>query len=133
MRRLPEGAALVLVGLELVDFGAGSQVLLVSAGGGGRTLISAEMSFRPFWSAFLTMGVMSPVGVATATEMSMSLTFSTPSTRLGLKQTLASGTSRRARAQARMTKSFTETRMSYSFLRVWRSLLTAPMEMSRDV
>ena len=64
------------------------------------------LTLNPMQSACLTMGVIKPPSVATATEMS---TVSFCSMWVPVQNELASGTSRKASAAATMTKSLTDT------------------------
>ena len=70
-----------------------------------RSFISTEISAKPFWSAFRMTGVIKPASTATATETSTEPYRIIPSSD---QLALASGVLRSARAEARMTKSFTE-------------------------
>ncbi len=70
-----------------------------------RSFISAEMAARPLRSAWRTMGVISPSGMATATEMSTSSYWRIASS---LQEALTPGWRRSATAQALMTRSLTE-------------------------
>mmetsp|Transcript_1232 Transcript_1232/g.3859 ORF Transcript_1232/g.3859 Transcript_1232/m.3859 type:complete len:206 (-) Transcript_1232:877-1494(-) len=78
-----------------------------------RSLTAEEMSLSPRRSTPVTIGVISPVGVATATETSME-SLKRFADCAASKLALASGTSRNASATARMTRSFTETLTSHS-------------------
>lgn len=71
------------------------------------SLTVVEIDWRPRDSAPLTMGVINPLGVATATEMSMFLSCLTLSPEANW--TLDSGTSRKANEAALIKKSLTET------------------------
>ena len=71
------------------------------------------MSSTDKLNAFLTMGVMSPPSVATATEISTPLTIRVSPTE-GSYTALSSGTSFRASADARIIKSFTDALMPCS-------------------
>mmetsp|Transcript_8098 Transcript_8098/g.50091 ORF Transcript_8098/g.50091 Transcript_8098/m.50091 type:complete len:300 (+) Transcript_8098:633-1532(+) len=72
-----------------------------------RSFTSRDISSTVFSSARFTMGVMSPPSVATATEMSTCL-LNLASRASASHEAFAPGTWRKARAQARRTKSFTE-------------------------
>mmetsp|Transcript_10498 Transcript_10498/g.42447 ORF Transcript_10498/g.42447 Transcript_10498/m.42447 type:complete len:227 (+) Transcript_10498:549-1229(+) len=88
-----------------------------------RSRISAEIVERPLAAVLVTMGVMRPVGVATATETSMvSFGVGTP----WIHDELARGTSRSASATALTTTSFTETLTPNCAWSALRNLATSP-------
>src|SRR6266851_2715198 len=70
-----------------------------------RSFISLAIVARPFWSAFLMIGVIRPSGSATATAQSTACHCRIASS---LHEALARGTLRMVSDAARMTKSLTE-------------------------
>mmetsp|Transcript_31972 Transcript_31972/g.94043 ORF Transcript_31972/g.94043 Transcript_31972/m.94043 type:complete len:211 (+) Transcript_31972:52-684(+) len=77
-----------------------------------KSFTEADISDRPSIEVCGTMGVIRPVGVATATEMS-TVSWMLTVLVLALYVALTSGTSRRASAALRMTKSLTLTLTSW--------------------
>eukprot|EP00978_Attheya_sp_CCMP212_P005270 scaffold11675_cov40-Attheya_sp.AAC.3 len=78
------------------------------------------------------MGVMSPVGVATATEISMVGWIDTWDV-FGSYVALTSGTSRRAKADERMIKSLTDTLIPKSSFRDFRRAMSSSSSISMAV
>ena len=94
-----------------------------------RSLTSAEMTLSPLPAASNTIGVINPAGVATATEMSI---WSFGTLVVPSQDEFARGTSRKARATALITTSFTETLTPNSFMRCFRNLATPAKSASID-
>mmetsp|Transcript_16847 Transcript_16847/g.23187 ORF Transcript_16847/g.23187 Transcript_16847/m.23187 type:complete len:288 (+) Transcript_16847:2681-3544(+) len=85
-----------------------------------RSFTACPMDATPRRSAAVTMGVMSPLGVATATEMSTLPSPLCTDPAAAFQRALARGTSRSASAALLMTRSLTDTATSSCFFSCWR-------------